>query len=616
MPDERPPKPPRSAPAARGLPVRSMLIFLAVLLAVGVGSNLLPGCGLNTDRFQLISLENLDGAPYLMVFTRPMVAGDGGTRGTFNLYRPIKSAADCNIWETLDEGRSGPAFGTFAWKDAEGAAFGVLHKQGASLFRFGTQPPKNTYLHLPIDWLAETGAQSGDLLYLFGAYVFKDEEEGQEEKPPQSEKLRVAEYDGKTVTELKIEAPPEIVNGRVGFWLKALPHQGKIQVFWRGYDTSAALELEPSLTHAGPLKCASFDGKAFGPVRTFANLPRGVVTVWSDGARLRAAVQTADPSFGKCASPRIYTLPDGGGEPVEELLPERMEPSRISFKFYQVDRIPVDGADVFLRSNSQVFEVWRATPEGWNVQPRPRGLPENGLERLLFVAFGVSVCIVAMGVGLAFRRRRQMALVAQKLKPSDVLAPLSLRVSAHLVDIALIVGATELYTWSAGLANPGLLHNLLDSWEMPVPYFMFYMAYLVVGEWAAGATVGKLALGLRVLSDKGERITLWSALVRNLIGFFERNPALAPFLALPTILFTPSSQRLGDMLARTIVVHKAAMDRFRTERREDAAAKVKASQNAATDSAPAATDSPKDPEKSAAGTADEKPTEDGKGGAA
>jgi uncharacterized RDD family membrane protein YckC len=413
-----------------------------------------------------------------------------------------------------------------------------------------------------------------------------------------------------------MEAPPEIVSGRAGFWLKAVAHQGKIQVFWRGYDTSTSLEMEPSLTHSGPLKTATFDGKAFGPVHTFADLPRGVVTVWSEGERLRAAVQTADPSFGKCVSPRIFTLPADGSAPVEEKLPERIEPSRISFKFYQVDRIPVDGADAFLRSNSQVFEVWRATQDGWSVQPRPRGLPENGLERLLFVAFGVSVCIVAMGFGLAFRRRRQMALVAQKLKPSDVLAPLSLRVSAHLVDIALIAGATEVYTWAAGLANPGLLRNLLDSWEMPIPYFIFYMAYLVVGEWAAGATVGKLVLGLRVVSDKGERVSLWSALVRNLVGFFERNPALAPFLALPTILFTPSSQRLGDMLARTIVVHKAAMDRFRTERREDAAAKAKANLNAVAESAPEAPTNSKGPEKIAAGATEEKSKEDGKGGAA
>ncbi|MCW8133041.1 MAG: RDD family protein [Planctomycetota bacterium] len=518
----------------------------------------------------------MNGTPYLLVENAPIVNSDeSDARGMFYVYKPADPAdAAYGAWQTAVDGRAGPVFGTFAWSDGQGQALGALHRHGATLFRFaGPEPPKSEIVQFPFEWIAETGVQLGDKLYLFGGEFPRRSPQEQQKGPPVG-KVAVAEYDGKSVAPMEIETPPEILSGPNGFWLKAVYFQGKIQLFWRGAEESGTLDLEPSLTFSGPLKAVTFDGKGFGPVRTIANLPRGITTVWSDGDRLRAAVQAPDPSFGKTASPRVFTLGEDG-EPAEDPLPERDAPGRLSFKFCTLDHIPAEGADAFLRSNSQIFEVWRAGPEGWSVQPRPRGLIENGLERLLFVAFGVSVGIVAMGLGLAFRRRRQLALVVQKLKPGDVLAPLSLRISAHLIDLGLVAVAAEVYAYAAGVSSQGLVNNLVEI-DIRTPYFQIYLMYLVLGEWAGGATVGKLAMGLRVVTDKGDRITLWSALVRNLVGYFERNPLFVPFLSLPTILFTPSSQRLGDMLARTLVVQKAAMERFRSQRETEAAQKAEA----------------------------------------
>lgn len=558
---------PASGPPRRGFPARSMLFFLLLLALFGVGLNLLPSCGLNTDRFRTIALETVDGTPYLLVENAPVLGHPDSQRGMFYIYKP--ATPDFASWETVLDGRAGPVYGTFLWNDSEGSALGVLHYQSATLYRFGSQGTATRLLNLPFEWIPETGMQLGGRLYVFGA----DFKPARPQDPvPLKAPLHVAEFDGQEFKELKLEGAPEIERGRAGFWLRAVYHQGQIQVFWRGAESTAALDLEPALTFSGPLKAASFDGKAFGPGHAYATLPGGYTTIWSDGMKLRAAVQTPDPSFARSASPRLFML-DAAGGAEEDPVPAREDPSRISFKFYTLDRIPAEaGAEAFLRSNSQVFEVWRRAPEGWQMQPRPRGLPENGMERLLLAVFALSVTVVAMGLGLAFRRRRQVLLIAEKLRPSDALAPLSLRISAHLLDLGLVATATEVYTWAAGLQNDGLLSNLMDL-ELRQPYYFgFYVGYMTLTESLAGGTLGKLAMGLRVVSDKGEGIGLWPALVRNLIGFYERHPMISPFLSLPTILLTPSSQRLGDMLARTLVVQKAAMERLRLQRASEKAA--------------------------------------------
>jgi uncharacterized RDD family membrane protein YckC len=170
-------------------------------------------------------------------------------------------------------------------------------------------------------------------------------------------------------------------------------------------------------------------------------------------------------------------------------------------------------------------------------------------------------------LGLAYRRRQQVRVLLRKLRPNDVMAPLSLRISAHLVDLFVLCVGTEVFSRILGIPSAGIVRNLFD-FSVTRPYFALYLLYLGLFEWSFGATLGKMALGLRVVTSKGERPTIWSAMVRNLIGFYERHVMLAGFAALPTILLTPRHQRLGDLLARTVVVQKTAMDRFCVERAE------------------------------------------------
>jgi len=82
-----------------------------------------------------------------------------------------------------------------------------------------------------------------------------------------------------------------------------------------------------------------------------------------------------------------------------------------------------------------------------------------------------------------------------------------------------------------------------------------YLAYYFLSEWLLGTTPGKLIFRLRVRQMSGERCTAAQTAVRTLLRLLEVNPLL--FGAIPAgiaILITKRRQRIGDLLAGTVVV--------------------------------------------------------------
>jgi uncharacterized RDD family membrane protein YckC len=73
-----------------------------------------------------------------------------------------------------------------------------------------------------------------------------------------------------------------------------------------------------------------------------------------------------------------------------------------------------------------------------------------------------------------------------------------------------------------------------------------------------GRTIGKIALGLRVVRTDGGPIRFRHALVRALAGFFVDFWAVGVFGAVAVIvsLSSKNSQRVGDMLAGTLVIRE------------------------------------------------------------
>src|SRR5207247_439306 len=103
-----------------------------------------------------------------------------------------------------------------------------------------------------------------------------------------------------------------------------------------------------------------------------------------------------------------------------------------------------------------------------------------------------------------------------------------------------------------------LLDSIAASWAMALlsllaAFGLILYYVLLEGLWG-GRTVGKRALGIRVVMDTGRAVTVGAAVVRNLLRLIDFLFPLAPFVpGVLLVLLTKSHKRLGDMAAGTIV---------------------------------------------------------------
>jgi len=86
-------------------------------------------------------------------------------------------------------------------------------------------------------------------------------------------------------------------------------------------------------------------------------------------------------------------------------------------------------------------------------------------------------------------------------------------------------------------------------------YFVVWFAYFPAAEGIWGRTLGKACLGLRVVADKGGRVSFGAAIKRHLLDFID-------LIYFGTVAIAVTSRgtprRLGDRWAHTLVVLKGA----------------------------------------------------------
>jgi uncharacterized RDD family membrane protein YckC len=83
-------------------------------------------------------------------------------------------------------------------------------------------------------------------------------------------------------------------------------------------------------------------------------------------------------------------------------------------------------------------------------------------------------------------------------------------------------------------------------------------AYYVIGEvFMGGRSVGKQVLGLRVVAVDGSRVRWTQSALRNLLRFVDALPGCYG-VGVVTAFASPKMQRLGDIVARTLVVREGA----------------------------------------------------------
>jgi uncharacterized RDD family membrane protein YckC len=149
--------------------------------------------------------------------------------------------------------------------------------------------------------------------------------------------------------------------------------------------------------------------------------------------------------------------------------------------------------------------------------------------------------------------------VALELRPAGI----GSRSVALLIDLAVqyavIIGLI--------LISSNVFNGVDDA--ATAAFFIVAMVVIVLGYpvgfetlWR-GRTLGKAAMGLRVVRDDGGPIRFRHAFVRGLVGVVVDRPGITSGLgALVPMLMTARSKRLGDLAAGTVVVQERVPSRL------------------------------------------------------
>lgn len=125
---------------------------------------------------------------------------------------------------------------------------------------------------------------------------------------------------------------------------------------------------------------------------------------------------------------------------------------------------------------------------------------------------------------------------------------------AWLIDAAVYLGILILLFILMGLLTPQLGNKTVQGILLLCLFFLgwFYNVFFEMGKRAA--TPGQRLMKLKVSSVSGAPVRLPQSIIRNVLRFVDMMP-FGYFFGLVCCLFTQRFQRLGDLVADTVVVY-------------------------------------------------------------
>jgi len=132
------------------------------------------------------------------------------------------------------------------------------------------------------------------------------------------------------------------------------------------------------------------------------------------------------------------------------------------------------------------------------------------------------------------------------------------RALAYAVDLCIRIGIY--YVLAMTFALTAIVLGEATTGIMLISFFLMEWFYNVYFEMSArGATPGQRMMGLRVVSETGAAPTVGQSMLRNLVRTADFLP-VGYALGAVVMLSTKRFQRLGDLAARTLVVHHDKVD--------------------------------------------------------
>jgi uncharacterized RDD family membrane protein YckC len=143
-----------------------------------------------------------------------------------------------------------------------------------------------------------------------------------------------------------------------------------------------------------------------------------------------------------------------------------------------------------------------------------------------------------------------------------MLAGIGSRFMAAFLDTLILVGLMLLVAVGEGLwiAHPlfGTGSNIWIQALATLLFFLVFWGYYIIFEIAwKGQTPGKRWAGIRVIKDTGRPINPFEAIARNLVRLVDYLPGFYG-VGVVTMLLNSRNQRLGDLVAGTLVVHESS----------------------------------------------------------
>jgi len=130
------------------------------------------------------------------------------------------------------------------------------------------------------------------------------------------------------------------------------------------------------------------------------------------------------------------------------------------------------------------------------------------------------------------------------------LAGISSRAAAFLTD--LIIESLALFLVFAVGSSFGDLGVAFSA----IAFFMIFFGYPTLAEtFAGGRTLGKALFKIHAVSIDGGPLTFLSAAIRNIVRVIDALPGVY-LVGLISIVATKKNQRVGDLAANTLVIHK------------------------------------------------------------
>jgi uncharacterized RDD family membrane protein YckC len=132
------------------------------------------------------------------------------------------------------------------------------------------------------------------------------------------------------------------------------------------------------------------------------------------------------------------------------------------------------------------------------------------------------------------------------------------RIAALLLDMLVQVALLFIVLIAVGAATRPASGDYAAA-EFLAAYVLVLVAYPTTFETLSrGKTLGKMALGLRVIGDDGSPERFRQALVRALVGVFEIWTFLLAPVGLITSIVSARGKRVGDVFAGTYVIQERA----------------------------------------------------------